>query len=112
MYSHRLRELHEQGRKRMAVFWSWRKEMQNSVAKRSMEVIEACEATIAYLEDEFANRKIDFATELYAVLVERDRATADAVLDDLVRAFPWTKDAVVANLRDGVIDYSGLKQVS
>ncbi|KAA8612726.1 hypothetical protein PtrV1_13295 [Pyrenophora tritici-repentis] len=54
--------------------------------------VNACISTIAFLEDDYLKRKVEFVAEIHALLEPGDKARADAVLEDLEILYPVLKD--------------------
>jgi hypothetical protein len=91
----------------------WYAEKMKPEPLRDESVVAACQSTISFLEDDYLKRKVDFATEVYAVLDKAgDTKRAKKVVDDLVELFPWLKKDFCGRLMNSVVAYDGLKNVS
>jgi hypothetical protein len=67
--------------------------------------VAACESTLAFLERDYICRKLDFDTEIYALLEGCDEQSAEMVRGDLEHLWPWTKADFIMRLTSLVADY-------
>ncbi|KAF1943561.1 hypothetical protein EJ02DRAFT_433126 [Clathrospora elynae] len=100
LYEARQRAIQDAGVLRLTTWSDWWQERQKPYSLRSDAFIAACESTLEFLEDDYIKRKVDFVTEVYAVLEKRDPPRAKVVLGDLAVLFPWLKSDFIARLED------------
>lgn len=113
LYSARQNYIQEESVRRLSVWLDWYAERMKPKPLRDESVVAACQSTISFLEDDYLKRKVDFATEVYAVLDKAgDTKRAKKVVDDLVELFPWLKKDFCGRLMNSVVAYDGLKNVS
>ena len=111
LYETRLEYIHEEGIKRLSIWSDWFQEHRKPYYRRSDELIAACESTISYMEEDYTKRKVDFVTEVYAVLEKHDPVQAKVVLDDLGTMCPWLKEEFITRLENYVVGYDKVKKV-
>ncbi|CAG5138365.1 uncharacterized protein ALTATR162_LOCUS325 [Alternaria atra] len=109
LYSARQNYIQEEGVRRLSVWLDWYAEKMKPEPLRDESVVAACQSTILFLKDDYLKRKVDFATEVYAVLDKGDTKSAKMVVDDLVELFPWLKKDFCGRLMNSVVAYDGLK---
>ncbi|EFQ93437.1 hypothetical protein PTT_09221 [Pyrenophora teres f. teres 0-1] len=111
LYDVRLRYIQAEGARRMSTWADWWHETSKPAPHRNAAVANACTSTIAFLEDDYLKRKVEFVIEVYAVLERGDTAMAEAVLEDLGKLFPWLKDTgFLTRVREGTGDaFVGLR---
>ncbi|CAA9967087.1 HET domain containing protein [Pyrenophora teres f. maculata] len=111
LYDVRLRYIQAEGARRMSTWADWWHETSKPAPHCNAAVANACTRTIAFLEDDYLKRKVEFVIEVYAVLERGDTAMAEAVLEDLGKLFPWLKDTgFLTRVREGSGDaFVGLR---
>jgi hypothetical protein len=112
LYTERQKYIQEEGVRRLSLWSDWWQEHAKPYYQKNTTFIAACEATITFLEDDYIKRKVDFVTEVYAVLEGKDEERAKRVLGDLAEIFPWLEGEFCRRLEEYVVVYEGLKKVS
>jgi hypothetical protein len=112
LYDERMAYIKEVAVERISLWSEWYKECQRHDEVRNDAFIAACESTIKFMEDDYRGRLVDFATEVYALLVEHDGVCAKMVLEDLVAVLPVGERVAVVRLEDWVVGYEGVARPS
>ncbi len=113
LYDARQTLMQREAVKRLSMWTLWYAEKIKAEPARNEAFVRACESTLAFLEDDYLKRKVDFVTEIYALLDQAgDKQRAMMVVDDLAALFPWLKQDFCARLVRCVVAYDGLKKVS
>jgi hypothetical protein len=108
----RLAYIDEQGTLRTTLLSTWYDARTKPLHSRNEELIVRIEGTIDSLEEDYMNRKLDFVTELYALLEEQDGANAKVVLVDLGDMWEWTKPDFVGRMEDMEVEYGMVRRAN
>ncbi|KAF7446751.1 hypothetical protein PtrSN002B_005438 [Pyrenophora tritici-repentis] len=92
LYNARLAYIQAEGARRMSMWADWWHETSKPSPHCNEAEVNACISTIAFLEDDYLKRKVEFVAEIHALLEPGDKARADAVLEDLEILYPVLKD--------------------
>jgi hypothetical protein len=111
LYDARQMHIQHSAVSRLSLWSDWWQEHHKPYYLKNVAFIAACEATIAFMEDDYIKRKVDFVTEVYAVLEKHDLGRAKRVLDDLGEMWPWLSEDFCRRLEGFVVAYDGLKRV-
>jgi len=65
-----------------------------------------------FMEDDYLHRKLDFVTEVYALLEKQDGVLAKMVMDDLIVLVPALTTTFVFRLENFVVGYEKVERVS
>jgi hypothetical protein len=87
----------------------WIDELARSDENTNPDFVAACESTLAFLEVDYVCRKLDFETEIYALVESWDAQSAEMVRRDLKELWPWMKADFVMRLKTLVVDYEGVE---
>ncbi|KAH7086037.1 hypothetical protein BKA63DRAFT_399735 [Paraphoma chrysanthemicola] len=112
LYSQRLNYIQDAGAERMGLWSEWSAECKKPDQSRNGAFIEACEATIVFMEEDYIKRKLDFTNEVYALIEKHDPSRAKKILDDLEELWPWTKADFIMRLETFVAGYDGVERGS
>jgi hypothetical protein len=105
LYDERLSYVHFAGKARLTLWAQWYEECIKSDGMRNEAFIAACESTISFHENDYVARKLDFVTEIYALLERCDGGNAEMVVRDLETMWPWTSGEFATRLREFVVVY-------
>ncbi|KAL6706411.1 hypothetical protein ACN47E_005517 [Coniothyrium glycines] len=113
LYVERMRYIQECGVQRMSAWtdWAFEQQTQANWGDKTNSRMEACEATLDFLEDDYLKRKVEFVMEVYALLERVDPRLAELVLADLGDVYEWLRGAFSTTLRDFVVDHSHVRGV-
>jgi hypothetical protein len=111
LYDARQLHIQQSAVQRLGLWSDWWQEHRKPYYPKNVAFIAACEATITFMEDDYIKRKVDFVTEVYAVLEKSDKERAKRVLDDLGEMWPWLREDFCRRLEGFVVAYDGLKKV-
>jgi hypothetical protein len=105
LYEERLTYIHACGMEIAALLACWIQECGKTDNYRNADFVAACESTLAFLEKDYICRKLEFDTEIYALVESCDEQSAEMVRGDLEDLWPWTKADFVMRLTNLVADY-------
>jgi len=105
LYDERMAYIHEAATSRITLWADWYQACQIGT---DTAFITACESTILFMENDYILRLYDFATEVYALLVQHDWRLAKMVLDDVVELVPGAEAGFVFRLENFVVGYEGV----
>jgi hypothetical protein len=108
LYQERLLYIHSCAKKRAGLWTCFYQELHKSDGYRNDDFIAACNTTLRFHEHDYVWRKLDFVTEIYALLETHDPASAHMVLRDLEEMWPWTKADFTMRLTDLVANYDAV----
>lgn len=106
LYESNLLNIQEMGTKRISLWTQWYQEITKPDGARNDVFTAACISTLHFLVEDFQKRKLDFVTEVYALLEKRDPERAKMVLDDLQAIWPWAQINQIKFLEEYTVDYS------
>lgn len=106
LYDNWAEYIQEAGAQRIKLWSQWFEECAKAPIVRSDGFVKACESTLAFLEEDHEKRKLDFVTEVYALLEKHDQENAKMVLDDLQAIWPGATINQVKVLEEYESDYA------
>jgi hypothetical protein len=109
LYDERLTYIHCAGIARVTLWVEWHEDCVKSDALRNEAFIAACESTLSFHEQDYVHRKLEFITEVYALLETCDAGNASRVVRDLEAMWPWTKGDFIMRLTQCVVGYDRVK---
>jgi hypothetical protein len=109
LYDARLVYIQAMGQIRTSIWAQWYQERSKSARWRNQALIAAYQSTLEFHEDDYVRRKMEFVTELYALLQKCDLVHASMVLDDLGALWPWTKREFIKRLETVVVDFDKVR---
>jgi hypothetical protein len=105
LYKERVSYIHLCGMGRAGLWTYFFEELHKSDGYRNDDFIAACNTTLRFHEHDYVWRKLDFVTEIYALLESHDPASAQMVLRNLEEMWPWTKLDFTMRLTHLVANY-------
>ncbi|CAO2657954.1 Nn.00g072140.m01.CDS01 [Neocucurbitaria sp. VM-36] len=110
LYDARLKWIHDSGVTRLSIWSDWFQEHHKPTIHLNDHLLAAFESTLSFLEDDYLRRKLDFVTEVYAVLEKHDLVRARTVLADLDNMYPSLETDFILRVKNFVVGYDGLKK--
>lgn len=109
LYKERCAYIHGAAIHRLVAWNGWYQENASFGVVRNDQKIAACESTLAFMEDDYIKRKVDFVIEVYALLEDHDGPRAAAVLAELGETYPWLGGDFTSVVENYVIDYGAVR---
>jgi hypothetical protein len=103
LHGERLTYIHFAGVARLALWAQWYEECGKAAGIRNEALIAACESTISFHEHDYVCRKLEFVTEMYALLESHNAVHAKMVTRDLEAMWAWTKGDFIMRLMQFVV---------
>ncbi|KAF2030484.1 hypothetical protein EK21DRAFT_65261, partial [Setomelanomma holmii] len=98
LYVERVEYIQDAGATRIRLWSEWYDACLKVDRGRNDKFVEACVSTIVFVEEDYIKRKLDFVTEVYALLEMDDPVLANQILNDLEILWTWKKDEFILKL--------------